>query len=187
MLNNVTIEQLGILITLVLTVLGWFVTAWYQRKILDHQLASERRKDAKQLIIPVRIQKLNEIRSWVDRSIELMTLKLGNLLSVLSSEEFPEPQINDLGENFRNWYAKSGKYAAFLTQMRTYYKPKDEEFGNLIGQLHREMFDFMSPRLIKAKEIETKIRSISDVTAKLYLEIDELIELCAVDELRYKK
>ena len=40
------------LFTLLVTILGWFVTGFYQRRILKTQLESERERDARQLYLP---------------------------------------------------------------------------------------------------------------------------------------
>jgi hypothetical protein len=43
-----TIEQIGILLSLLLTILGWSVTAYYQKQILEKQLKAEKEKQTHQ-------------------------------------------------------------------------------------------------------------------------------------------
>lgn len=43
-----SIEQIGILLTLLLTILGWSVTAYYQRQILEKQIQADKEKLAQQ-------------------------------------------------------------------------------------------------------------------------------------------
>jgi hypothetical protein len=76
-----TIEQIGILLSLVLTLLslvltivGWSVTAYYQRRILERQIAAEKEKEVRQLIIPHKIQQLEQIKNWVEEGYKLWHL-----------------------------------------------------------------------------------------------------------------
>src|SRR5271157_1207309 len=180
-----TIEQIGILLTLLLTIIGWVVTAYYQRKILDHQLESEKERDARMLIIPARIQRLNEMRTWVDSSTKIMTFKIDNLLIKIDAEKSPKPPLSNLEEMFRDWYAESTKYSAFITQMESVYAPKQKDLGTLVSQLHQSMIAFMSLDIINSiDEIKAVNQSLIELVAKLLVGIDELIELCAVRELR---
>lgn len=42
--DNMTIEEIGILLSLLLTIIGWSVTAYYQRQISERQIKAEREK-----------------------------------------------------------------------------------------------------------------------------------------------
>lgn len=69
-----TIEQIGILLSLLLTILGWSITAFYQRQILERQIAAEKERETRQLLIPRRIQQLEKIKSWAEEGYRLWHL-----------------------------------------------------------------------------------------------------------------
>ncbi len=181
-----TIEQLGILLTLLLTTVGWMVTAYYQRKILERQLESERQKEARLLVVPVKIQRLNEMRSWVDAALELIPLKLNNLVYKHYNTKSEMPPSENLGNKFKDWVSSSGKYTALITQLEIEYEPKTRGLSTLISQLYQNMIDFMSTDLTPQENFDEIYQAIIDATSNLFAGIDELIELCATQELRHK-
>jgi hypothetical protein len=70
-----TIEQTGILLSLLLTIVGWGITAYYRRRILDRQIAAEREKEARQLIIPRKMEQLDAIKEWLEAGYRLWRLR----------------------------------------------------------------------------------------------------------------
>ena len=69
-----TPEQLALL-TLLVTIVGWAVTAFYQRRLLERQISADKDAAKRELLIPRYIQDLSTIRSWLEEGYRLWRLR----------------------------------------------------------------------------------------------------------------
>jgi len=60
-----TITEIIASLTLLVTIIGWFMTYRYQRIILEKQIKAENDRLAREWIIPKRINRLEELRKWI--------------------------------------------------------------------------------------------------------------------------
>ncbi len=66
--------------TLIVTSIGWLVTALIQKKILDRQLKADLEKEIRQVTVPRKLKDLDEINEWLQEGGNLrssMALNLG--------------------------------------------------------------------------------------------------------------
>lgn len=133
-----TIEQVGILLSLLITILGWSVTAYYQRRILERQIAAEREKEIRQAIIPRKIQLLEQIKSWVEEGYKLWHLWRGRSSQEyisrqdVVSKELLREQREKLDEQIKNWTTVEYTTIEALVEIVEPFNPLIEDSLNTI-------------------------------------------------------
>jgi hypothetical protein len=66
-------------LTLVATIIGWFITWHRQGQILERQIKAEKERDARQILVPTRLDRLRELRAWFHQGIKLLTSKVSGI------------------------------------------------------------------------------------------------------------
>ena len=72
--------------SLLVTIIGWGITAYFQKKLLDKQIHAENTRVSRQLYIPQRIMQLEKIKNWLQEGIEL-AVKVNNRKDKPSPDE----------------------------------------------------------------------------------------------------
>jgi hypothetical protein len=98
-----TIEQIGILFSLILTILGWSVTAYYQRKILERQITAEREKEIRQVLIPRKLQELDTLKKWLEEGYKLLERREKLTYQKNISLRLLEKQRQEIDVNIQEW------------------------------------------------------------------------------------
>ena len=70
-LINMLITNLLSVLALIVTVIGWFYTARQQKRLLELQIASESRKESRQLYVPSRLRDLEKLKDWFKEGAEI--------------------------------------------------------------------------------------------------------------------
>lgn len=71
-----TIEQVGIIATLILTVIGWGITAFIQWQILGRQISAEKEGQIRTIIFTERLKQLTELKTWFQDGEKLWRMSL---------------------------------------------------------------------------------------------------------------
>ncbi|WP_420643316.1 hypothetical protein [Candidatus Leptofilum sp.] len=66
-----TVQEFGILATLLLTIIGWGVTYYYQKRILERQMQFGRALEIKKLVAPRIFKQTDEIIQWLNEGQSL--------------------------------------------------------------------------------------------------------------------
>ncbi len=75
---------LGTGATLVITIAGWLVTAYFQKNILDRQIEAEKTRDTRHLVVPERLDRLRKLRAWFEEGSRFIAI--GNNVLKLEGE-----------------------------------------------------------------------------------------------------
>ncbi len=102
-----TIEQIALItsflisiFSLLVTVIGWGVTAYFQKQLLDRQIQAESKRVSRQLYIPKRILQLEEIKNWLQEGVEFT-------INIIDKKE--KPTLNEqaiLNEQYQLWHSQ---------------------------------------------------------------------------------
>jgi len=176
-----TIEQIALIISalsLLITVIGWAVTAYFQRQLLERQIRAENVRVIRQLYIPQRIQQLENIKGWLQEGVGLISKK--NEKSRLS------PKDRELLEKqYREWKSQFFKITSLFGIASKY--PDGESLGQTIiayyeGIVHEMESDGRSDKESTFASMIGEIFKGIDTISKGFEAIkgtDELIEIVA--------
>ncbi len=178
--KKMSIEQIGIFITLIITIAGWLVTGYYQRQILDRQIKYEREKEARQLIIPDRIQQIKNLRDWIEEGLEIVMFRL-------SQHGYPQYSSSGFEQKFKEWNSKSGKYVAIASMMSRTYLTSDKQIIQYIGQYLQGIMIFMSDDLNNIERATQLTQSLPNMASNILVMIDEILQRCAQEIIRQEK
>lgn len=70
------------LVTLLFTVCGWLYTASAQKRLLEMQLEANKERDARQLYIPQRVERLRELRDWFEEGMALLNMRKQSIAGI---------------------------------------------------------------------------------------------------------
>lgn len=154
------------LLTLLITILGWSVTALYQRRILERQIKAERELAALQLFLPSRVKQLEDFRVWLQESANVFSpassgdfrgteaaisewrkqfARFGILATTLDSD-FPLAQTNELQYTFETLIVKANNA---MDEFLVAIHGNDEENIEMFGKHNEQLFRETLPNAIK--------------------------------------
>jgi hypothetical protein len=70
----VSIAALAAVASLIVTIVGWLLTARAQRQLLARQIEAERERERQRLFLPQRVQQLRDLKSWFEEGLRLLRL-----------------------------------------------------------------------------------------------------------------
>jgi hypothetical protein len=162
---KMTSEQISLL-TLLITILGWSVTALYQRRILERQIKAERELVARQLFVPGRVKQLEEFRAWLQESANVFSpasnggfaetevaiskwkkqFAIFGMLAATLDSDFPFAKNSEYQDTFETTIVKaSNSMDEFLDAVQS----KNEENLDLFAQHSEQLFSKAIPNAVK--------------------------------------
>jgi len=138
-----TIEIIGIFfssLSLLITIIGWSVTARYQKEILERQIAAEREKDIRQIIIPRKIQQLETIKNWVENGYKLWHRWKDRPRQEYMSNESLKAQREEIDKDIHNWISvEYMPVEAILDTIEPYETREDGSLSDMLSKFATAM------------------------------------------------
>jgi hypothetical protein len=176
-----TIEEIGILLSLFslfITILGWSITARYQKQILERQIAAEREKDIRQIIIPRKIQQLETIKNWVENGYKLWHRWKDRPRQEYMSNEKLKAQREEIDKRIYHWVSvEYMPVESILNIIEPYKTREDDSLTDMLSKFARAMPTGNPHYYDEHPNFETNTDLFFDMFySKIMQKIDELIE-----------
>jgi hypothetical protein len=138
-----SIEKIGILLSLLsllITILGWSITARYQKQILERQIAAEREKDIRQIIIPRKIQQLETIKDWVENGYKLWHRWKDRPRQEYMFNEKLKAQREEIDKRIHNWVSvEYMPVESILDIIEPYETREDDNLADMLSKFASAM------------------------------------------------
>lgn len=171
-----TIEEIGILLSLLVTIIGWSVTALYQKRILERQIIADKEKEVRQLIIPARVQQLQEIKNWLQTGLGIVSQKLSGL-------------YQDAAKQYANWKSQYFKVYLLSSQLELWFPDYHQIESRKLQEVIADYAQCMEQLFTDITEAEASqiAFSIGKTSLTAVQQLDSLIELSAAQEIDKKR
>jgi hypothetical protein len=131
------IEEIGILLTLLLTILGWGVTSFYQRQLLERQISVDKDKE----IIARKLTELDKLKSWLEDGFRLWKKREG--IASLPAKQRAEHRVK-IDYEILDWAAKYGPFASLASTFDAAEATRNRHLTqrplrNVISGIYRKM------------------------------------------------
>jgi hypothetical protein len=91
-------EQILPFLSLLATIIGWFLSYRYQKRILERQIQAENERKNHDIVFTQRIEQLNEIKLWLQNGERLWRMR-----------KIQKGKESELTKNFVEWKSSLGK------------------------------------------------------------------------------
>lgn len=166
------IDQIGVLLSLLVSILGWSVTAYYQKKLLERQIQAEEDREVRKYIISRKVQQLEEIKEWLEEGYRLWSVRdhlpyRGNI----SEQRILVSEQHRLDNEISEWASRYGSISTMVRLLeKLNEKPCPEESEQSLGWMISRMYLNM-PTVNLAYDEDSKF---SDNALQMYLDYFEL-------------
>lgn len=176
--------ELSLLISifsLLVTIIGWGITAYFQKKLLDKQIQAENTRISRQLYIPQRIMQLEKIKNWLQEGIEL-AVKINN------RKDKPSPdEQTTLYKQYQAWRLQFVTLAPLFVSATSKYRKSSLDLWTSIGVFFKNLVQQIGDNEQEAVFFNER-QEIAKIFATIIIKghetirsIDYLIEKVAID------
>ncbi|MBI4630693.1 MAG: hypothetical protein HY740_03065 [Chloroflexi bacterium] len=130
-------------LSLVISMVGWFITAHYQQQILERQIAAEREGQTTQIILTQRVEQLNTLKEWFQDGERIWSTRK-------NSNADDKEAITKLQDDLRKWELRSGNIKATATVIDNTYPFYNSVSGCLFFIIEWSIYRFVGTDTLPA-------------------------------------
>ncbi|MEW5989030.1 MAG: hypothetical protein AB1791_20585 [Chloroflexota bacterium] len=171
---------IGWFVTVALTAIGWVVIAYFQRRLLERQLQAEKElhslklaadheKEARQLITPQKIQDLQSLRSWLQEGFEFFVYKAGTTMGTRPAGE--------MTEKLWEWNLRYSRLIAVVSSLDFEPFSVEKSLGSMVSSYYAGIVKLIQTNGLMPNPSDLAV--ISGALLDANKRIDELIQLTA--------
>ncbi len=170
------------LFTLLVTIFGWVFTGRLQKQLLERQIAADSEREARQHIIPRRLEELENLKSWFKQGA-----KFANTRPFVKGTV----SANEITQQRHDWETQGQTFLAYIDQFDSTPPIKMEQMKyslvQLIKRYYAGVWNSLGKENLDSDESDQLIYAIEHILPAAIKKIDGLIEQTAINQQKSKK